>query len=102
MIGYKLFRVRKDGSLGSLFINKKQKLELGKTYNAKNVPTKGFKIRPGWHICAHPFAPHLSLKDRRWFQVRFEGKIQHHLRPYSQGGLWYTASKLTILKEMDY
>ena len=71
MIGYKLFRVRADGSLGSLFINKKQVLEPGKRYTAKCYPTAGFAVRPGWHICSGPVAPHLSMKGRAWFRVRF-------------------------------
>jgi hypothetical protein len=100
MIGWKLFRKRKDGSLGSLFINRPQKLYCGVRYTAKNHPTKGFAVRSGWHICHQPFAPHLSMKERVWCKVRFEGKIRAHHRPWSQGGLWYTATYMTILKEV--
>lgn len=96
MIGYKLFRIRKDGSLGSLFINRKQRLQIGETYPAEDWPTPGFAHRPGWHICGEPLAPHLSKKDRFWFVVRFSGHREHR-RPACQGGLWYTAKRMTII-----
>lgn len=97
MIGYKLFRMRKDGTLGPLFINCKQKIELNKTYKAEAHLTKGFAFRPGWHICSEKNAPHLSKKNRVWAKVRFSG-FTKHLRPASQGGLWYTANNLTVLE----
>lgn len=97
MIGYKLFRLRKDGTLGPLFINCKQRLAVGTQYIAEEHLTKGFAFRPGWHICSEMNAPHLSKKDRVWAQVRFSNYTSH-IRPESQGGLWYTANKMTILK----
>jgi hypothetical protein len=97
VIGYKLFRVRRDGTLGSLFINRKQILQPGVLYRSKTYPTKGFAVRPGWHVCKEPYAPHLSMEGRRWYRVRFGGDVQWHLRPLSQGGLWYTVSNITIL-----
>jgi hypothetical protein len=99
MIGWKLFRKRKDGSLGSLFINRPQKLYFGIRYTAKNHPTKEFAVRPGWHICREPVAPHLSMMGRVWCKVRFDGKIRSHIRPKAQSGLWYTSTYLTIIKE---
>ena len=99
MIGYKLFRQRKDGTLGPLFINRRQRLSVGKTYIAEEHPTKGFAFRPGWHICSEMNAPHLSKKDRVWARVSFS-KYTKHLRPKSQGGLWYTANKMKILEVM--
>ncbi len=97
MIGYKLFRQRVDGTLGPLFINRKQRLVIGKTYEAESHPTEGYAFRPGWHICSKKSAPHLSKKDRVWAQVKFSGYTSH-LRPKNQGGLWYTAKKMMILK----
>jgi hypothetical protein len=97
MIGYKLFRQRKDGTLGTLFINRKQKLFVGETYKAEEHRTKGFAFRPGWHICSAMNAPHLSKKDRVWVKVRFSDYTSH-IRPKSQGGLWYTANRMTILE----
>jgi hypothetical protein len=51
-IAYKLFRVRKDGTLGPLFINRPQRVPVGKALVAEDHPTKGFAFRPGWHVCA--------------------------------------------------
>jgi len=97
---YKLFRVRKDGTIGSLFINKKAKLPVGKWLKAESYPTKGFAVRPGWHACAKPEAPHLSTRDRAWFLVEIK-KVTEHQRPEAQGGLWYTAEKLRIIERME-
>lgn len=96
MIGWKLFRLRKDGSLGPLFINMKQRLYVGETYQAEDHPTKGYAHRPGWHVCSKKDAPHLSKKNRIWAKVRLEG-VTKYKRPASQGGLWYLAEKMTIL-----
>lgn len=97
MIGYKLLNHRADGSLGPLFINRAQRLEVGVEYLAEDHPTKGYAHRPGWHICAKQEAPHLSKKDRVWARVRFSDHTAH-TRPANQGGLWYTANKMTILE----
>lgn len=97
MIGYKLFRLRKDGSLGPLFINRTQRLMVGVKYKAEAHKTKGYAFRPGWHICSEKNAPHLSKKDRVWAEVEFFDYTEH-VRPVSQGGLWYTANSMTILK----
>lgn len=97
MIGYKLFRVRRDGTLGPLFINRKQKILPGIWLEAENHPTAGYAVRPGWHVCAEPNAPHLSKKDRTWFKVEISDYTEH-VRPESQGGLWYTAKKMKVLE----
>ena len=96
MIGYKLFRVRKDGSLGPLFINRGQRLTLGTKYVAEAHKTPGYAFRLGWHICEHPVAPHLSKKGRVWAVVEF-GDWEGHERPKSQGGLWFTAGWMRIV-----
>ena len=98
MIGYKLFRKRKDGSYGPLFINRKLKLLPGEVYQAESYPTKGFALRPGWHICAIPWAPHLSKKNRVWCKVEFNKRTRLD-RPISQGGTWYLGNTLKILEE---
>lgn len=98
MIGYKLFRQRRDGTFGPLFINRKQRLEIGILYKAEDHPTKGFAHRPGWHICSKKSAPHLSKKGRIWCIVWFdENSAGLYQRPRSQGGLWYTAFKMIII-----
>jgi len=99
MIAYKLFRKRRDNTYGPLFINRKQKVELMVWYNAEEHPTKGFAVRPGWHCCAEPHAPHLSKKDRVWCKVMITQYTEHQ-RPESQGGLWYTANKMKVLNEL--
>lgn len=100
MIGYKLFRQRKDGTLGPLFINCKQRLVVGETYIAEEHKTKGYAFRPGWHICHSMNAPHLSKKNRVWAKVKFHDYSKHQ-RPESQGGLWYTAKEMKILKILE-
>jgi hypothetical protein len=97
MIGYKLFTLRKNGTIGPLFINKKQRLQLGVQYQAEDHLTKGFAHRPGWHICSTLSAPHLSKKGRVWAKVEFEDYTEH-IRPASQGGLWFTANKMTVVE----
>lgn len=99
-LGYKLFRKRKDGSYGPLFINRKAKLLPFVEYEAEDHPTKGYAHRPGWHICGTPSAPHLSKKNRVWCMVAFSGETPH-LRPENQGGLWYTAKNMMIIGELE-
>ena len=96
MIGWKLFRLRKDGTLGPLFINRTLRLVPGRTYRAECHPTAGFAVRPGWHVCARKSAPHLSKRGRVWRQVEIAG-YEPHQRPRAQGGLWYTANFMRIL-----
>lgn len=96
MIAYKLFRQRQDGSLGPLFINKAQRIEVGHLYHAEQHDTKGFKPRFGWHCCSTPSAPHLSKRGRVWAKVSIS-VIANHIRPARQGGLWYTARSMRVL-----
>lgn len=63
MLAYKLLHKRKDGSIGPLFINKRQRIPLWTWLPAKNIPTKGFARRPGWHSCPFPKAPHLHKRN---------------------------------------
>jgi hypothetical protein len=92
---YKLFRVRKDGTLGPLFIGRNIVVPLGKWQKARGIRVKGFKFRPGWHAVAAPYAPHLSKKGRVWCIVSLRG-TKKHLRPVAQGSLWYTAKWLRV------
>jgi hypothetical protein len=99
MIGYKLFRKRRDGTYGPLFINRKLKLVPHVVYPAEDHPTKGYAHRPGWHVCSKPVAPHLSKRGRVWCKVEFDlkGVIR---RPTCQGGIWYLGNTLTIIEEL--
>jgi hypothetical protein len=92
---FKLVRQRKDGSLGPLFINARQRLEFNKWLQAGCYPTKGFAVRPGWHCCAEPVAPHLSPKGRVWVKVKIRD-YEEHRRPEAQGGLWYVAKQMMV------
>jgi len=100
MIAYKLARLRKDGSIGSLFIDKKSKLPLNKWIAAEFHPTKGYAERCGWHCTPEPLAPHLSLKDRVWLKVQISDYYEHP-RPEHQGGIWLIAQQMKILEILD-
>lgn len=96
MLVYKLFRVRKDGTIGPLFINKKQIIEFGKWLPAKAYPTKGFAFRPGWHASIKKSAPHLGKKGRRWYRAEVRD-FQRLQRPAAQGGEWVLANWIKVL-----
>ena len=92
-------RKLKDGSLSPLFINKKMRLLTGVWLDAEEYPTKGFKIRKGWHCTLKPIAPHLSLKDRIWVKVELEDTVLFN-RPESQGGVWVLSQRMRIISEL--
>lgn len=96
---FKLLRIRDDGTLGSLFINRQQRIETGVWLKAESHPTKGYTVRPGWHAVAKPHAPHLSMKGRRWFRVKVRNYVEH-LRPASQGSMWYIAEEILIERSL--
>lgn len=97
MIAHKLCRQLKNGNITSLFINKKVSLPFDTWLDAENHPTKGFKERPFWHCTSNPVAPHLSMKNRVWIKVEMEDYSEFD-RPESQGGLWYLAKRIKLLK----
>lgn len=97
---YKLFRIRRDGTLGSLFINRKKVLTIGEWHDAeKTHKTKGYSFRPHWHCCDTPNAPHLSMKNRAWYLVEIK-EYEEMKRPEAQGGKWYIADKIKIIKKL--
>jgi hypothetical protein len=96
-LAYKLMRVRKDGSIGSLFINRKARLPIGQWLQAGNHPTKGFAHRPAWHTMETPRAPHLGTKGRAWFQVEI-ADWREQQRPAAQGGKWFLSQRMRIIK----
>ena len=100
MKAYKLFRELKNGELSPLFINKKARLPINKWLKAECHPTKGYKIRPFWHCTSNPVAPHLSMNNRVWCQVEMIGHTEFK-RPSSQGGLWFLAKKIKIIKKLN-
>jgi hypothetical protein len=87
---FKLLRLRKNGTIGPLFINRKQVIPVGQWLPAEDHPTNGFAHRPGWHVTPKPIAPHLSIKDRVWMEVEILGIIDEIHRPLNRvvrGGL---------------
>lgn len=96
--GYKLFRLRKDGTLGPLFINASLRVPLGTWLDAEDHPTKGYAHRPGWHATLRQEAPHLrQTGDRVWCRVELEG-VRLYDRPESQGGTWALADRLRVVE----
>jgi hypothetical protein len=96
VVAYKLFRRRRDGSLGPLFINRKLRVPLNQWLEAESCPTRGYALRPGWHCTLQPIAPHLSTRGRVWCQVEVQG-VEEFRRPASQGGAWLLARRLRVL-----
>jgi len=97
MIAYKLLRVRRDGTIGPLFINRRQRIPVGEWLTAEEHATKGFAFRPGWHCTVRPEAPHLSTKGRVWYKVEIL-EYEKYNRPESQGGTWLLAQKMRVLE----
>lgn len=100
MIAYKLFRVRKDGSIGSLFIQRNVHIPLGVWLKAESHLTKGYAFRPGWHCTFLPVAPHLKTEGRQWYEVEVTGTTTY-ARPESQGGAWVLAKRMRVLRPVD-
>lgn len=98
--GFKLVRLRKDGTYGPLFMNRRQRLEPGKWLPAEDHRTKGFKHRPGWHLTKVPVAPHLSTKDRIWIEVEVKD-YQEIQKPVHQGGEWILANWMKVIGPME-
>ena len=100
MFAFKLLRKRKDGTLGPLFINAKQRIPIGRWLEAEDHPTTGYAHRPGWHCTATKEAPHLSEKDRVWCNVVVDDYTCFN-RPRSQGGQWILAKHMKVLGEIN-
>lgn len=104
MKAYKLMKVRKDGSIGSLFIDAAVRRPLGKWMTAVACKRKGFAFRPGFHACRTPYAPHLKEKlasgeKRAWFEVEIEDYTTEK-KPANQGGEWLLANRMKIIREL--
>lgn len=100
MIAYKLLRLRKDGTLAPLFINRKQIIPIGKWLIAEDPPTKGYAHRKGWHCTLKPVAPHLTNKGRVWYKVEIKSTELYN-RPESQGGTWVLAQRMKVLEKYE-
>ena len=93
---YKLLRLRRDGTLGPLFINRKQVIPVGEWLPAEVHPTRGYALRPGWHAAKQPVAPHLTTRGRVWMQVQL-AEEKELPRPASQGGMWLIANWIKVI-----
>lgn len=100
MVAYKLFKKRKNGSYGSIFIDKKKELKLDEWYDAELHETKGFLPRLGYHCLPTANVPHLSTKGRVWLKVEIKD-YEILNRPASQGGKWLIAKKIKLLNEIS-
>lgn len=98
-VAYKLLHLRKNGTLGPLFINRKQIIPVGVWLDAESHRTKGYAYRPGWHAAQNPDAPHLSMRDRVWCAVELEDATLL-LRPAAQGGAWWLANRMRVITPM--
>lgn len=96
-VAYKLFKQRKDGTLGSLFINRRMRVPVGEWLEAEDYPTKGYAHRPGWHSGETNGKCHLSEKDRIWCKVLIKD-YYNFKRPKNQGGMWYISQWLKVVK----
>ena len=97
MIAYKLVKLRKNGTLGSLFIGASNVLPIGEWMYSEYIPTKGYSPRQGFHCTLKPEAPHLSKKGRVWVKVKLSDYTFFE-RPESQGGIWIIAHVMKILE----
>lgn len=87
--GFKLFEQDPDGNLYALFIDKKANTPIGEWLKAGNYPTKGFAVRPGYHIGQICSAPWLMSADgtyksqrskywkRVWAEVEYIADIDY-------------------------
>ena len=105
MKAYKLLRIKKDGKLYPLFINKTVSTPIGEWMPAEFHPTKGFQPRKGWHVCFRPLAPHLKMhlangEQRVWVECEVED-WESYDRPESQGGAWCLAQKMKLIRMLD-
>ena len=101
MVVYKLFRRRKDGSLGPLFINTRQRINIGEWLHAESHPTKGYAVRPGWHACLKAEAPHLKKEPKGHVRVWVKCEVEDYetyARPKNQGGIWVLAQRLRVIE----
>ena len=100
-MAYKLMRVRRDGTLGSLFINRGFVIPVGEWLEAEDHETKGYAYRPGWHCSVVPSAPHLKEDGRTWFKVEVQDYYML-ARPKHQGGVWLIAQWMRVVDKTGH
>jgi hypothetical protein len=100
VIAYKLFSLKRDGSIGPLFCNRRQRLKVGEWYPAEDHRTAGLAHRPGWHACLEPVANHLSKKNRVWARCEISD-FETIQRPVQQGSSWLLGKQLRVIELLD-
>lgn len=107
MKAWKLLRLRKDGTLGPLFVGRSQVIPVGARCQARHdLPHPGLAHRPGFHCTLARSAPHIKLRlkngERRvWCRVTVLGITGTYKRPECQGGTWITADRMRIDRVYD-
>lgn len=105
-IAWKIFRLRRDGSLGPLFVERDRIIPIGEWLDATlDIIPKGLSTRPGWH-CASTVPPHIKLGRLASGEVRVLARVEIrdfelHYRPEAQGGLWFTSRWLKVLEVLS-
>ena len=105
MKAYKLLRIKKDGNLYPLFINKTVSTPIGEWLEAECIPTSGFAVRCGFHCCFNCVAPHLKMKlangeQRVWVECEVEDYVTYD-RPESQGSTWILAQRMKLIRILN-
>ena len=101
--GFKLFRLRADGTLGPLFIGARLRVPVGRWVRAQDLPAPSWmtvRRRPGWHATTRPAAPHLSERGRVWCAVSLRG-ARAVPRPKGLGEVWYVARWLRVDRVLE-
>jgi hypothetical protein len=102
---YKVLRVRRDGTIGSCFINRSATLPVGEWLKAEDHPTSGFAHKPGWHTCSTQSAPVMThnakarKENRYWFRVEI-ASYDENPRPPEQGGMCYRSFFMRIVEKL--
>ena len=96
---FKLLKKRKDGSLGPLYVNCRQRIPIGEWLPAEVHYPKNLAFRPGWHTLLAPIAPHLSIEGRVWCEVEVED-YEEFTRPACQGGKWLLSKRMKVIREL--
>ncbi len=105
MKAYKIFKKTKSGvyrpaqvPIRSLSVKGYQK---GIWYEAEDAQPTNLKNRVGFHATTKPTVPHIKIIPDQvvWLEVEIED-FETIQRPESQGGTWYLARYLKIIKEL--
>ena len=104
MLAYKLCRIKKNGAITPLHIDKTRELVFDEWLPSEMHITSGFAIRQGWHCAPDPYVPHMEMEtktDKRvWVEV-FIDDFTPKVVPKSQGGMWYLAQRIIFRRILD-